>query len=186
MSTGRSKGDEMGSQRLALISLLLMSFVPVVHANTAYSHDGAQKIKAKSTFEGMLVLTNDLTIVNRWHDTNHNPRMPLRPIHLVHRNKSFQALFIFGNAGYDAKGLSNVTANIRILAPGGSIYWEGKDLDCSKGLSTPLPGELQPCQGQMEIVIEDKDKTGQYTVEATIRDNIRREERSFKQYFDVV
>ena len=71
------------------------------------------------------------------------------------------------------------------MAPDGSVYGEGKDINCWKNMRTPLPGELQVCKDRMEVVIEDKDKPGRYTVEATLRDNIRGVERSFKKHFEV-
>jgi hypothetical protein len=174
----------MRFQRIVIISLSIIFFVSIVHAQIANSTKETQNMGSKNSFGGMLVLTNDKNFSEILYDA-HKPGISLRTIHLVERNKPIETLLIFHGSAYNDKGLSNVTADIRVLAPDGSVYGEEKNINCLNNLPTPLPGELQLCNGRMEIVIEDKDKPGRYTVEAKIRDNIQDVERSLKQYFEV-
>ncbi|MDD5356046.1 MAG: hypothetical protein PHY56_05890, partial [Candidatus Omnitrophica bacterium] len=96
-----------------------------------------------------------------------------------------QLITFFASPGVDAMGLCDISSDITVYAPDGSIYGELKDVKCWKDLPAPPSGDIQMSQGTMGIMIEKKDKTGRYRVEETIKDNVKQVSLSLEQYFDV-
>ena len=103
----------------------------------------------------------------------------------VHRNiPAFVAIFITG-PGIDPNGAANVTADVTVRKPDGSIYFEGKDAPCWSGKYPYAPDSTQVADAKLKLRIEPKDPAGKYSVDAVIHDRIRKVDLLLKKTFDV-
>jgi hypothetical protein len=95
----------------------------------------------------------------------------------------FLTFFITG-PGIDASGAADVVADIIIRKPDGTTYFEGKDAPCWSG-KYPYSESTQVADAKIKLRIEPKDPAGKYTVEATVRDKIKKAVVTLRKSFDV-
>ena len=96
----------------------------------------------------------------------------------------FITFFITG-PGLDASGAADVAADITVRKPDGTIYFQAKDAPCWSAKYPYSPESTQVADAKVKLRIEPKDPAGQYSVEATIRDKIKKIDLSLKKTFDV-
>ena len=96
----------------------------------------------------------------------------------------FLTFFITG-PGLDASGAADVTADITIRKPDGTVYFRGKDAQCWSGKYSYVPDSTQVADAKVKLRIEPKDPAGKYSVEATVHDKIKKVDLSLKKTFDV-
>ena len=96
----------------------------------------------------------------------------------------FLTIFIAG-PGVDASGAADVTADIVIRKPDGSVYFEGKEASCWSGKYPYSPESMQVADAKIKLRIEPKDPPGKYSVEATVHDKIKTVDLTLKKTFDV-
>ena len=81
----------------------------------------------------------------------------------VHRDVPvFLTIFIAG-PGVDASGAADVTADIVIRKPDGSVYFEGKEASCWSGKYPYPPESMQVADAKIKLRIEPKDPPGKYS-----------------------
>jgi len=103
----------------------------------------------------------------------------------VRRDVPVFLTFFISGPGVDASGAADVTADIVIRKPDGSVYFEGKDAPCWSGKYPYSPDSTQVADSKIKLRIEPKDPAGKYTVEATVHDKIKRADLTLKKTFDV-
>ena len=103
----------------------------------------------------------------------------------VRRDVPVFLTFFIAGPGVDASGAADVTADIVIRKPDGSIYFEGKDAPCWSGKYPYSPESTQVADAKIKLRIEPKDPAGKYTVEATVRDKIKKAVVTLRKSFDV-
>ena len=96
----------------------------------------------------------------------------------------FLTFFITG-PGIDASGAADVTADIVIRKPDGSVYFEGKEAPCWSGKYPYSPESTQVADAKIKLRIEPEDPVGKYSVEATVHDRIKKVDLTLKKTFDV-
>jgi hypothetical protein len=79
----------------------------------------------------------------------------------------------------------DVTYDIVIRKPDGSIYGEQKDFVGLKGKYVAPAHSLQLAKERMGIRIDSQDPSGTYTVEVMVRDHIKKVELPLKAAFEV-
>lgn len=159
--------------------------VGVAYADMVVNSNGVTKnINSVKGFSAQMELTDDMNFFDRWNTTK-TPGINLKTLSHVQRNKPFQPVIFFINPGIDALGKGNISADIIVRAPDGSVYGQGKNINCWENLPAPPFPNFQLCKDTLAIVIEDKDKAGRYSVESEVHDLIKKVDITTQQYFDV-
>jgi hypothetical protein len=96
----------------------------------------------------------------------------------------FLTFFITG-PGIDTSGAADVTADIVIRKPDGSVYFEGKDAPCWGGKYQYSPESTQVADAKIKLRIETGDPAGKYSIEAIVHDKIKKVDLTLKKTFDV-
>jgi len=97
----------------------------------------------------------------------------------------FSTIIIFTGPGIGSNDLCDVTGDIVVKKPDGTIYGETRDANIWRNLAPPAPGQQQLAVDSLGIVIEDNDPSGRYTVEATVRDRVKKTQVTLSEHFDV-
>lgn len=141
-------------------------------------------IKSKNNFGAQLLLTDDKDYMKKWQRPTDG--FYIQSVRSAIRKQPIFILIIFANPGVDAKGLCNVSADIAITDPNGKLYGEIKDGDCWQNMPAPAAGNIQLSKFSMDIVIEEKDSSGRYTVNAVVKDKVKNTQLQFSDYFEVM
>ena len=95
-------------------------------------------------------------------------------------------MIFFVDPSTDSKGSVDVTYDMVILKPDGSIYGEQKNAVGLKGKFVVPAHQIQLAQERMGIRIEPQDPSGTYRVEVTVHDHIKKVEIRLNTTFEVV
>lgn len=168
-----------------LAGLLLNSVVAFGNDLQIVENTPSEKnIKSSNSFGAQLWLTDDQEYLKKWNQSTEG--FFFHPLHSVLRGKPIFVIVLFaGQPGINDKNLCDITIDIIVKSPDGKIYGEQKNGDCWQNLPIPPKQEIQLCNSSMGIVIEEKDQSGRYTVEAIVKDKIKNIELTLEQYFDV-
>ena len=138
--------------------------------------------KARDGFGALLVLVDDKKFFEDWKKPG-PPRFTT--IANAERMKPVHTAVIFAGPGRDTNGVADVTCDVTFRKPDGSVYAEQKDVVCTQGRVVPSPGLLQLARDRMVIRIEPHDPAGTYTVEVTVRDNLKKVDLALKEQFTI-
>lgn len=138
--------------------------------------------KSEKDFGAQLLLTEDGKFFEDWN----KPETPnLTTAERARRNVPLHTVLLFSNPGLDKAESVDVTADITVRRPDGSVYADQKNLVCWKGKYGGAPFSLQLSQSRLGIRIEPQDPAGTYSVEAVVRDNIKKVELKLRKTFVV-
>lgn len=138
-------------------------------------------VKAVGNFGAQLYLVGDEGFFQDWK----KPTTPnIAPVALAVRGQSIYTVVIFYGPSQDSKGLSNVSYDITVRRPDGSVFTERKDMIGWQNLA-PDERELQLGRNYIGINVGPSDPAGLYTVDLLIHDNIARVDLPLKQTFAV-
>ena len=140
-------------------------------------------MKSSKGFGASLCLTDDTQFFDDWN--KESPGVKIKEMKRATRNKPFFTVVIFVNPSTDSKKQCNVTGDITIRKPDGTVYGAMTNANFWVALPAPKPGELQLAVEYMGTVIEKKDPPGKYSVEVIVRDNIKKAEISLSDSFVV-
>lgn len=140
-------------------------------------------MKSSKGFGASLWLTDDAEFFDNWEKDTVGVR--IEPMKQVQRDKPFFTVVIFTNPGADSEKQCNVTGDITIRKPDGTVYGAMTNANFWTALPAPRPGQLQLVVEHMGIVIEKKDPPGKYRVDVIVRDNIKKAEVSLSDSFVV-
>ncbi|MEI6494227.1 MAG: hypothetical protein WCO94_16905 [Verrucomicrobiota bacterium] len=155
--------------------------------STAWRRDGkpvddTSNMKSKKGFGAQLFLTQSPKFFEDWN----KPGTPnLNMLEKAQRNVPLYSIVLFVDPGTDSKGSVDVTYDMVIRKPDGSIYGEQKNAVGLKGRFVVPAHDLQLAQERMGIQIDSQDPSGTYTVEVTVRDHIKKAELLLKATFKV-
>ncbi len=176
----------MKSLFLTSLTALLVSPLIAQDANS-WRKDGkavadTPNMKSKGEFGAQLFLTESAQFFEDWN----KPETPkLTTLEKPRRNVPIFTAILFVDPGIDASGAANVTCDITVRKPDGTVYGEQKDVVGWKGKYIAPAHNLQLTEGRMGIRIEPQDPSGIYTVEVLVRDNIRKIELPLKTTFEI-
>ena len=175
----------MKSIALFLFALLSLAQLRAQQPDT-WRKDGkliadTNNMKSKDGFAAQLFLTESAKFFDDWNKPE-TPKLP--PLQEARRNVPFFTAILFVDPATDTTKRAKVTCHVIVRKPDGTVYgeddlvgWDGKHV-------VPLHN-LQLAQGRMGIRIEPKDPSGIYTVEAMVRDDIKKIELQLKTTFKV-
>lgn len=138
-------------------------------------------VKAVGNFGAQLYLVADEGFFQNWR----KPEVPtIAPVQLAVRGQPLYTVVIFYGEAQDANGLANVTYDLTVHRPDGSVYAERKAFVGWQDLA-PDMRELQLGRNYLAIDIAPNDPAGLYTVDAVVHDNIGQVNLPLKQTFVV-
>ena len=107
------------------------------------------------------------------------------PVTIVQRGQTISTVVIFYGTGRDSKGTCNVHYDVIVKRPNGSVYDRRDDLVGWQDLAPTSDRQLMLGRDFVTINISLDDPAGLYTVEASVRDNVSRQDLPLKQTFVV-
>jgi hypothetical protein len=139
-------------------------------------------IKSQGDFGAQLWLVQGQEFFQDWV----KPATPnITPVTIVPRGENIYTAIIFYGITHDAAGLANVSYDITVHRPDGSIYSQYKTLIGWQGLAPQQTQTLELGRDHIAVNITESDPAGLYTVDAVVRDNVSRIELPLKQTFVV-
>ncbi len=145
--------------------------------------EDSSKIKWVKGFGGVLLLSSDLKVFETW-DTK--PEIPvITTIDKVSRNGTLLPVVVFISPGITASGEADVTCELTIRKPDGTIYGETMNLTGWKGRYLAPPANLMLTKDRIGLHIEPADPLGTYTIDVTLRDKVRQVELPLHATFRV-
>ena len=155
--------------------------------STAWREDGkpaadTPNVKSKNGFGAQLYLTESAQFFEDWNKPE-TPNLPT--LEKAHRKVPLFTAILFVDPGTDSNGSVDVTYDIVIRKPDGSIYGEQKNAVGLKGKYIVPAHDLQLAKERMGIQIDSQDPSGTYTVEVTVRDHIKKVKLPLKATFEV-
>ena len=139
-------------------------------------------IRASGNFGAQLWLTANATFAQDWR----KPETPtIDPVEMVLRGQAVYTVIIFYGEARTPAGLGNVSYDITVLRPDGTIYNRRDSLIGFQNLAPADERELQLGRNNVSININPDDPAGLYTVNVTVHDNVSRMDLALKQTFVV-
>jgi hypothetical protein len=129
-----------------------------------------ENVKASKGFGASLWLTDDAEFFENWN--KESAGVLIHSTETATIGKPIFTVIIFANPEADSNGLCNVTGDITVKKPDGSVYGDTIDANFWKNLPPPPPRQIQLAYDYLVIAIEEKDPSGTYTVEAKVIDQV--------------
>jgi len=118
----------------------------------------------------MLVLENDPDFFKKWNVSSETFRY--KTLRKVKKGENFIVAIIFVNPGVDGTGNANITFDVKITKPDGTIYTNIPNLVVWNRKS-PKKNILGLSEGFLKIKMVPEDLTGNYKVEAIVNDKMK-------------
>ncbi len=139
-------------------------------------------IRFSGTFGAQLWLTADGDFFEDWR----KPQAPtINPVQIVQRGQPIYTVIIFYGEATTASGLDNVSYDITVLRPDGTIYNRRDALVGFQNLAPTDGRELQLGRNYLNISVGPDDPAGLYTVSVIVHDNVSKVDLPLKQTFVV-
>ncbi len=139
-------------------------------------------IRSSGNFGAQLWLTANGDFSQDWK----KPEAPtIDPVEIALRNTPIFTVVIFYGEGRTAAGLGNVSYDITVLRPDGTVYNRRDALVGYQNLAPADERELQLGRNYISINIGPDDPIGTYTINATVHDNVSRVDLPLKSTFVV-
>ncbi len=142
----------------------------------------APGVQEEPTFTCQLVLSADLAGVDRWYASN-VPDFQLAGTESVVRGQHFLLYVFLQGCARDEGGALDVTLDLSILRPDGSVYHEAEG---ARALDGEKPGEFLLAQDLTGVFFEDEDALGTYRVQVVAHDRVGRVEARAEQSIELV
>jgi hypothetical protein len=174
-----------------LILLLILSLLLCPLAvNARFLADGKpsteQKphIKTLNGFKAQLWLIDDLSFFKNWKIPSDG--VVLNPTNSAKKDKEIYAIIVFSNPGSNKDKLCNISCDMAVVNPDGTIYGEAKDQECWENKPAPPKDLLELGVFYLGIIIRSNEQTGRYKIQAAVNDKIKKTIIKLEQYFDVL
>ena len=127
--------------------------------------------RTKHGFGAALYLITDGEFFDRWDRPSPGATYQLNPVGELQRNQRFYTALLFSNALPRDDGVTEVSVDMTVLRPDGTVYASIPGLT---GAKAPRgPNDLKLADSFLKITIEDKDPLGEYRVRAVVHDKVR-------------
>jgi len=101
----------------------------------------------------------------------------------IEKGKTLTALIVFSGCAADDNGNCNLLVKYNVLFPDGSVYADLPIQEAWIDKPVPVKRSLGLSVGYIQVVIEDDEPLGEYTVEATVVDGNMRKSLELKSHF---
>ena len=137
-------------------------------------------VRSQGDFGAQLWLVADTALFQEWR----RPETPtIDPQTATVRGRPLFTVVVFYGPARDVKGQSNVTYDLVVKRPDGSVYHESKGLAGHQGLVPADARMLLLGRNYLNIALGPDDPAGKYTVEATVCDDVAKTSVTLKQEF---
>lgn len=124
-------------------------------------------------FDFLLVITQQDAEMNWWFNVPSQFGPKVSPIDEVSKGEYFKILPLYSNYGTTSKNEVDITYDVEIIKPDGSIDESEKNVTGFKG---PAPGPfLLPSLGMLIVSFDPEDPYGEYTIDVTAYDHIKKQ-----------
>lgn len=138
--------------------------------------------KATKGFGSILVITKESDFFKKWYTPSET--FEYATLKSVKKGEYFIIAIIFINPGVSSEGNTNITYDVRINNPDGTIYADVPNLNVWNK-KPPKANMLGLSEGYLTIKMETKDQVGKYKVETIVRDNIKGVKHILSRYYSV-
>ena len=140
-------------------------------------------IKSKGDFGAQLWLVQGLQFFQDWR----KPQTPaIDPVAIAPRGQQIYTAIILYGIAHDTADLSNVSYDVVVRRPDGSVYSEHKNMVGWEDLAPASSHELELGHDYVGIDISPTDPAGLYSVEVTVFDHVSGVTLPLKQTFVVL
>lgn len=138
-------------------------------------------VKSSGNFGAQLWLVPNESFFQDWRKPE---PPPFDPVQVAVRGQAIYTAIIFYGPSHDAGGLSNVSYDINVTRPDGTVY---NRRDALVGYQSTAPDDRQLLLGRnyLAITITTDDPAGKYTVDVTVHDKVNKVDLPLKQSFVV-
>ena len=152
-----------------VLFLLCVLLAPAAFAQQDHLETKGHDQYREPGFVALAFLISDSTFFERWQ----RPEPPeIRDDTRYNRGETAYPILIFQTDAVDESGNANLSYDLSVTKPDGSAY-SGTPLTGVLAWEGAPPPAYSLSLGQVNIVIEDDDPVGRYSVELTIHDNVR-------------
>lgn len=138
-------------------------------------------MKSKKGFAAQLQFVDDQSFFENWNKPGLFVKVPVTEKAKI--GIPIFPIILFANPGIGKNGKCNVTCDFIVKTPSGKTYGEHKNGNIWVDMPAPEENSLQLGIDYMGISIEPKDPPGEYVVEATVSDNIKKVKFKLVQRF---
>ena len=161
---------------LSVFALLLLSSTAFAQVGWRDQHGHAARDtdarKSVSGFGGWVIVTSDTDWQTKWETpSNTTPRFTV--VKDVSRGNRVFVLTFFANPKLNAAGEVNVTCDIEVTRPDGTISTHQSDVVCFKGVLKTDPHYTYLAAPVIGFVGDPGDPAGVWVVQVILKDNIR-------------
>lgn len=172
-----------------VLIILLLSLFSNVHAETDgwVTRDGkpvpnSDAIKSMNGFGGWLVVTPDSDWEAKW-KTSPESTPYITEAKNVSYGEQLTVLPFYINPKANDFGEIDVSCDIKIARPDGSLSVNAKDVQCASGKLQGNPRNIRLTSAIIKYVGEEGDLAGKWTVEVTLIDKTRGTSIPLRTYF---
>jgi len=123
-------------------------------------------------FGGMLSITSDPDWKAKW-DTPADTTPVFKEAKNVTQGEKVFALIFFTNPGLNANHEINVTCDLKVIRPNGTVSTNQRDAVCFQGRIRGAPNNLYLAAPVIGFVGDPNDPVGVWTFDITLKDNVR-------------
>jgi hypothetical protein len=120
-------------------------------------------------FTGLLVVTVDPDWKRKW-DTPSGSTPNFKQADTVKAGQRVSVLSFFSNPKLSAQGRADVTCELTVMRPDGSVANRQADAVCFRG---PIPGDPKHVYLSEPVIDLASDEVGRWTVRVVLKDNLR-------------
>ncbi len=180
------------TKTISLLILQSILFIAIysTHAHAEFLADGKPSkepkinVKTLNGFKAQLWLIDDLDFFKRWGKPSKG--VILNPINITKKDKEIYAIIIFSNPGANKANLCNISCDMKIINPDGTIYGEAKEQECWINKPPPQKDILGLSVFYLGIIIRNNEQAGTYKIQAIVNDKVKKTMLQLDQTFDVL
>lgn len=168
---------ERSMKNTALLGLLIFS--SAISAEVGWKDEVGSPVpesdsqKSVNGFGGLLVVTPDKDWEEKW-STPPETAPEFSHTSAVERGGELFILTMFTNPQPDDSGVADVMMDIDVRRPDGSASTHAEGATCFKSVLGGSPQNIRLCGPVVGFVGEPSDPTGTWSVQITLRDNVRK------------
>ena len=164
--------------RLLTVFITMSLLLPSVHAGYWRDSSGNPSPDTESRrtigeFGGSLLVTSDPDWEEKWNTpTETTPKF--KEAKIVTRGEKIFTLIFFANPKLNADHEANITCDLKVTRPSGTESINQRDAVCFQGHLEGEPNNMYLAAPVIGFIGELNDPTGIWTVDITLKDNLRK------------
>lgn len=124
-------------------------------------------------FGGSLITTSDPDWQKKW-NTSPETIPVFNEVKVVTQGERIFTLIFFANPKLNANYEANITCDLKVIMPDGIESFNQRDAVCFQGGLKGKPNNLYLAAPVIDFIGEPNDPTGIWTVDITLKDNLRK------------